>query len=270
MLLPSSAWAALIAFVESPEAGPVAGVQIVRGWAFATESGETITRVDLVVDGESVLAIPCCGACADVAAAYSQYPSSVTLQSGWRLTLNWSLLPPGSHIVQVEIATNRGALWTSEPRTVEVSQLGGFEFIDQFTLADAAARLDGDEIVLDGVRVRDQAGGQEQILTLRLRWDLAAQSLVVSGAVTTATMTSLRSTLRGLLSPVWTWLARTTSPGAVQAVTGIQAHWESPTEGQVAAGIGVLRGWMFAEEHGVPITSVQVLLDGVAVTTMPN
>ena len=83
VMLPSSTWAALIAFVESPAAGPVAGVQIVRGWAFATESGEMITRVDLVVDDELVLAIPCCGARADVAAAYPQYPSSVTLQSGW-------------------------------------------------------------------------------------------------------------------------------------------------------------------------------------------
>jgi hypothetical protein len=269
VMFPSSTWAGLIAFVESPEAGPVAGVQIVRGWAFATEPGETITRVDLVVDGEPVLAIPCCGARADVAAAHPQYPPAVTLQSGWGLTLNWSLLPPGSHIVQVEIATNQGTVWTSEPRTVEVLTLGGFEFVDQLTLADAAARLDGDEIVLDGVQVRDQVSGQEQALTLRLRWDLAAQSLAVSGVVTTATVTSLRSTLRGLLSPVWTWLARTTSMGAVHAVTGIHAHWESPSEGQVAAGIGVLRGWMFADEHGVAITSVQVLLDGVTVTTLP-
>lgn len=269
VVLPSSTSAAVIAFLESPEAGVVGGVQIVRGWAFATEPGEVITRVDLVVNGEPGLSIPCCGARADVAADYPEYPSAVTLQSGWGLTLNWSLFPPGPHIVQVEIATNHGALWTSEPRTIEVIKLGGFEFIDQLSLADASVRRDGDEIVLEGVRVRDHASGQEQVLTLRLRWDFVSQSLVVSGVATTATVVSFRSTLRGLLAPMWMWLARTTGAGAVQAGSGIQAYWESPTTEQVAAGIGALRAWMFAEEPGVLITNVRLLVDGVVATTLP-
>ena len=55
------AHAAITAAFESPPAGPVAGVQVVRGWAFVTEPGDTIARVELVVDGAPAMTIPCCG-----------------------------------------------------------------------------------------------------------------------------------------------------------------------------------------------------------------
>ena len=142
--------------------GPVSGVQVVRGWAFVTEPGDTIARVELVVDGAPAMTIPCCGERADVAAAHPQYPAAVTLRSGWGLTLNWSLLPPGLHTVQVEITTAQRQQWRSEVREVEVVTVGGFEFLDLLSLADATARLEDDEIVLENVRVRDQASGQER------------------------------------------------------------------------------------------------------------
>ena len=104
----------LTAFFESPLSGPVAGVQVVRGWAFVPEPGDPIARVELVVDGAPAMTIPCCGERGDVAAAYPQYPPEVTLRSGWGLTFNWSLLPPGLHTVQVEITTAQGQQWRSE------------------------------------------------------------------------------------------------------------------------------------------------------------
>ena len=62
-LVPVSApaHAAITALFESPPSGPVSGVQVVRGWAFVTEPGDTIARVELVVDGAPAMTIPCCG-----------------------------------------------------------------------------------------------------------------------------------------------------------------------------------------------------------------
>jgi len=215
--------AAITAFFESPFSGSVAGVQVVRGWAFVTEPGDTIARVELVVDGAPAVTIPCCGDRGDVAAAYPQYPPAVTLRSGWGLTFNWSLLPPGLHTVQVEITSAQGQQWRSEARAVEALTVGGFEFLDLLSLADATVRLAGDEIVLEHVWVRDQAGGQEREVTLRLRWDPSAQTLALSGAVITAELTSLRSTLRGVLTPLWRWLARASGAREVQPERALSA-----------------------------------------------
>ena len=271
LLVPVSApaHAAITALFESPLSGPVAGVQVVRGWAFVTEPGDTIARVELVVDGVPAMTIPCCGERADVATAYPQYSAAVTLHSGWGLTVNWSLLPPGLHTVQVEITTAQRQQWRSEVREVEVVTVGGFEFLDLLSLADATVRLEGDEIVLDNVRVRDHASGQEREVTLRLRWDPNAQTLSLSGAVTTASLTSLRSTLRGVLTPMWQWLARASGAREVQAAAGIVSEWESPSADALVSGVQVIRGWMFAEEVGVPIAVVRVVLDGRIATTLP-
>jgi hypothetical protein len=265
----ASAHAAITASFESPPSGPVAGVQVVRGWAFVTEPGDTIARVELVVDGAPAMMIPCCGERADVAAAHPQYPPAVTLRSGWGLTLNWSLLPPGLHTVQVEITTAQRQQWRSEVRVVEVVTVGGFEFLDLLSLADATVRLEDDEIVLENVRVRDKASGQEREVTLRLRWDPNAQTLSLSGAITTASLTSLRSTLRGVLTPMWQWLARASGAREVQAGAGIVSEWESPSADALVSGVQVIRAWMFAEEVGVPIAAVRVVLDGRIATTLP-
>ena len=187
----------------------------------------------------------------------------------WGLTVNWSLLPPGLHTVQVEITTAQRQQWRSEVREVEVVTVGGFEFLDLLSLADATARLEGDEIVLDNVRVRDHASGQERAVTLRLRWDPNAQTLSLSGAVTTASLTSLRSTLRGVLTPMWQWLARTSGAREVQAAAGIVSAWESPSADALVSGVQVMRGRMFAEEVGVPIAVVRVVVDGRIATTLP-
>ena len=148
--------------------------------------------------------------------------------------------------------------------------MGGFEFLDLLSLVDAMVRLEGDEIVLENVRVRDQASGQEREVTLRLRWgDPAGQTLALSGAVTTADLTSVRSTLRGVLTPVWRWLARASGAGEVQAGAGIVSEWERTSAEALVSGDQVIRGWMFAEEIGVPLAAVRVVLDGGSATTLP-
>ena len=262
------AHAAITAFFESPLSGRWRGASR-AGVGVCDRAGRHDCRVELVVDGAPAMTIPCCGERADVAAAYPQYPAAVTLHSGWGLTLNWSLLPPGLHTVQVEITTAQRQQWRSEAREVEVLTVGGFEFLDLLSLADATVRLEGDEIVLENVRVRDQASGQEREVTLRLRWDPNAQTLSLSGAVTTAELTSLRSTLRGVLTPMWRWLARASGAREVQAGAGIVSEWESPSANALVSGVQVIRGWMFAEEVGVPLAAVRVVLDGRSATTLP-
>ena len=204
-----------------------------------------------------------------MAAAHPQYPAAVTLHSGWGLTFNWSLLPPGLHTVQVAITTAQQQQWRSEVREVEVVTVGGFEFLDLLSLADATARLEGDEIVLENVWVRDKASGHERAVTLGLRWDPNAQTLSLSEAVTTASLSSLRSTLRGVLTPMWQWLARASGAREVQAGAGIVSEWESPSAEALVSGVQVIRGWMFAEEVGVPIAVVRVVVDGRIATTLP-
>src|SRR4029079_18261250 len=89
-LVPVSApaHAAITAAFESPPSGPVSGVPVVRVWAVVIAPGDTIARVELVVDGAPAMTIPCCGERADVAAAHPQYPPPVTPPSGWGAPLN--------------------------------------------------------------------------------------------------------------------------------------------------------------------------------------
>jgi len=63
---------------------------------------------------------------------------------------------------------------------------GGFEFLDQFDLSAATARIvkvhpwslpDREEIRLEGVKVRDKASRQEKVITVQLRWFVSSQAL---------------------------------------------------------------------------------------------
>ena len=66
----SPAWAAITASLEGPEeAQQVAGIGIIRGWAFSDGAGVTIAQVKLLVDGSSFTDIPCCSPRSDVAQA---------------------------------------------------------------------------------------------------------------------------------------------------------------------------------------------------------
>ena len=168
----------LRAVFEGPVAGTVSGVEVIRGWAFFTQPGLAIGRVELLIDGNVIGNIPCCSERADVQAAFPDFPSTNTLHSGWGLTYNWGILTAGSHTVQVKIYGQRSEPeWASAVRTVEVIRPGGFEFLDRFDLSAARVRRDGQEIVLDGVRIRDKASGQTRRISVRYRWFQGAQAL---------------------------------------------------------------------------------------------
>src|SRR4029450_1764935 len=102
-IAPAVALASRLVVLERPEDGPVSGIGMVRGWAFASEPGESFGSVELFIDGQSVGQVPCCSERADVQTAFPQYPAQNTLNSGWGLAFNWGILSAGPHLVQLFI-----------------------------------------------------------------------------------------------------------------------------------------------------------------------
>jgi hypothetical protein len=175
----ASAYAApgVVATFEGPEAGQIAaGIGVLRGWAFADTPGATITEVQLVIDGTVQGTVPCCSARGDIATAYPGNANA--LNSGWGATFNYGLLNSGFHTFGVQIADSVGATF-SDSHGVTVVKIGGFEFLDQVNLSGATVRIEGEDIVLEGVQGRDKASQQTRVITVRLRWLPSAQALSI-------------------------------------------------------------------------------------------
>jgi hypothetical protein len=80
----------------------------------------------------------------------------------------------------VQIESSAGVLFSTS-RQVTVVKLGGFEFIDLVDFTNATVRIEGDYIVVTGVRIRDFSSQQTTTVQLRLRWSINSQSLAVVG-----------------------------------------------------------------------------------------
>jgi hypothetical protein len=103
------------------------------------------------------------------------------LTSGWGTVFNYSTLSSGTHTIGVQITDSLGIRQTMT-QTVQVVRVGEFEFLDQFDLSNATVRLEGDNIVLSGVVVRDKASQQIQIIDVWLRWFESTQGLGIVAA----------------------------------------------------------------------------------------
>ena len=184
-LSPAAATAAtgLTAVYEAPADGSVvAGVGLVRGWAFS-DLTPAEPRVALLIDGAEQGPVPCCSARPDVAAAYPGVAGA--LASGWGLVFNYGDLKPGPHTLGVRLTaqTAGGApLEETLTHTVTVVRLGGYAFVDEFDLRAATVRLEDEVVVLSGVVVRDKATQATQVVEVRLRWTAATQGLRIVGS----------------------------------------------------------------------------------------
>ncbi len=70
----AEARATILAHLEGPADGqPIAGVGIIRGWAFSDTAGVTISHVTLLIEGTVATAIPCCSERGDVADMLPQH-----------------------------------------------------------------------------------------------------------------------------------------------------------------------------------------------------
>jgi hypothetical protein len=176
---PAHAASKIIALIESPDSGQtVFGVNVLRGWTFDEDPSVTIRTIRFTIDDIPVTGIPCCAGRADVGAAFPQIANAG--RSGWGITLNYANLPAGLHTVGVQIESSAGVLFSTS-RQVTVVKLGGFEFIDLVDFTNATVRIEGDYIVVTGVRIRDFSSQQTTTVQLRLRWSINSQSLAVVG-----------------------------------------------------------------------------------------
>lgn len=254
---------------EGPETGPVSDVAVIRGWAFAMQPGVSISKVELFIDGVSAGDIPCCSDRADVQAAFPQFPTANTLNSGWGTTFNWGVLSAGSYTMQVVIKNTLGETLATETRMVTVIKPGNFEFLDQFSLSGATARIEGDQLVVEGAVVRDKASQQQKTINARFRWFISSQSLQTVEAVTTATLFSLRSFFAEMIAFLSARLMGLPVATNAQASPGIVRSFESPEANQVVSGVAVIRGWAFADTPGASLNEVRLVLDGMPSSSIP-
>ena len=174
--------AAIRAAFESPPPGPVSGISIIRGWAFETKAEESIAEITVFIDASRNTSISCCSERQDVQQSFPTFPSTNTLKSGWGLTVNWGDLSGGSHTIHVEIRSTSGETLSIGPHTINVISPGAFPFLDQFDLSTASVTIQGQDIVLSGVTVKDKTSQQTATPTLRFRWGSSTQTLGLIGA----------------------------------------------------------------------------------------
>ena len=154
----------------------VAGIGLIRGWAFPDDPRDTIDTVSVQIGPTLQESAPCCSTRPDVAAAFPDQTNAEL--SGWGLVFNYGRLPEGTQPVTAQITTTAGLTHT-ETHTAVVARLGGYEFVNHFDLSGAEVELVGEEIILSGVEVRDSATQETQTIEVRLRWSRATQGLVI-------------------------------------------------------------------------------------------
>jgi YVTN family beta-propeller protein len=166
--------------LENPPAQrSVSGIGAISGWTFSSTPDATITSVRQRIDGNTGGAIPCCAARADVQAAFPKQPQS--LQSGFGALANFNLLPSGSHTIGVEVQDSTNASRIVD-NPVTVVKLGNFEFIDRFDLSEADAFINGTNLEIDNLKIRDKPSQQEQTIDVRYAWQESCQCFVAQAS----------------------------------------------------------------------------------------
>jgi YVTN family beta-propeller protein len=167
--------------LENPPANrTVSGIGILSGWVFPTTSGATITSLLQRVDGNPVGPVPCCSERADVAQAFPDQPQARL--SGFGAPINFNLLSGGLHTIGVQAQDDRGASRTVDNQ-VTVVKIGGFEFIDQFDLSAAEVFINGANVEVDNLTVRDKATQEvRQGLNVQFAWQASCQCFVAQAS----------------------------------------------------------------------------------------
>ncbi len=255
---------------ESPADGAtVSGIDLIWGWTFAEAAGVGIADIVVYIDEQHETTIPCCSLRGDVHAAYPDFPAANTTASGWGLTYNWGNLAAGAHTLQVVATSSQGVRWESAVHTIQVLKPGDVVFADRLSLAPAAVWLEDEELVLDGVVIRDKASQQEQAIAAHYGWQTAVQGLrlVATAPVEPAPVATIRAPGRAgvarLLAELGAWGRWLLSPARVTATPGLTAAYEAPADQAVVAGIGLIQGWAFAD-MGNELATVTLHIDGAA------
>jgi hypothetical protein len=186
LLTASSTYAQdITGILENPPAQSfVAGIGLVSGWAFPTDSNEDLTiflRIDGVTRRE--FEIPCCGERKDVDEMVPGAPED----TGFGLLVNFSDFSPGPHILGVDIRSSDVVddLLGSEDRLiierpVFVTRPGNVSVLTNVDLSGATCSIAAteNEIVLDNVGLTSASGSSST--NLRAAFVPASQSFVVT------------------------------------------------------------------------------------------
>ena len=254
--------------LESPTHGDtVSGVDIIRGWSFAEKNGVEIAEVELYIDRQRVAFIPCCSARPDVAEEYAHFSEANAKHSGWGITWNWGNISAGRHTVQVVATTTDGGRWESKQHTVTVVKPGGIMYADRFSLAEAEASLDDEQLVLSGVVIGDEETEQE--IGVRYAWRESAQGVRLEASRLIETARAQPLGVERLLAGVLRWGWGLLSPGSVTATEGITAVYEAPADRERVAGIGFIRGWAFPDNGQDAIATITVQIDDTIRQSIP-
>lgn len=183
------AHAGIQASFESPGNNEeVAGIAVVRGWAFDDIEANNITSVELLIDGavHALGRIACCTARPDVEDSFPAEGNS--LNSGFGLTFNWGNLSEGPHTLQVRVQSSGSPEFLSDVRTVTVVNPGGFDFLDQLSLDPAefftfAELQDDGTLFVECAQARDASSGATKFVDLTYRWQPACQCLTLISSV---------------------------------------------------------------------------------------
>ncbi len=208
------------AALESPNHGDTgSGIAVVRGWAVAP-SDRSIQRVQLFVDGEPSMTIPCCSYRSDVASALPGEPNAAN--SGFGVTFNYGNLSAGVHSMTVEIEDSSGAL-RKFVRGILVRNPGDFSFLEQLDLGAAQVRIAGGQLVIEGALARDKATGKTAQRNLRFHWNTPAQAFTLTEeSVQDATVADLTCKVDGDTSSLEN-LKRNPGPSGISLVELITA-----------------------------------------------
>lgn len=158
-----------------PDQKTASGIGVVSGWAVSSTAGATINSVQLQIAGQPSGNIPCCSDRADVAAVFTGRPEA--LLSGFGSSLNFNLLPSGSHTIGVNVQDSTPAD-AGVTNTVTTVKPGNSEFLDQFDLSGAEISLQSQTLVLDKVKVHDKASQQTQEISAHYAWQESCQCFV--------------------------------------------------------------------------------------------
>ncbi len=181
LCFPLTAHAELKTNLESPlDNETVAGVAVIRGWAYDTTSGVQISSIELFVDGVSRGNIACCTTRLDVQATFPNETNAGN--SGFGVTTNWGELSAGSHTIRVEVRTSAGTSFVSDTRTVTVVKLGDFSFLNQFSVdidTSFAQVEDNSTLCVENVQITDKNSGATKLVKGLFRWQEACQCLIL-------------------------------------------------------------------------------------------
>lgn len=122
--------AELIGALEKPASGPVAtasGIDNVQGWVFTTTPGATVQPLlDVFINGQFVMNVPCCSDRGDVRVVYPQAP----LRTGYSGAFNFGLLEFAQHHMEVVAHDTAGGTLTMTA-DFRAMRVGDFPFVTE-------------------------------------------------------------------------------------------------------------------------------------------